>query len=251
MLLANIAIDYCFQIMLGRVERQRSHECRGASGPETRESDDVQRSPEADRCGWLCTHWQRGAAKTTCGMGPRGRRDTTGFRCGWLLSGLDQWLLHFLLSMLLRTRVGQVGYESWSIIDSIIEFWIRRLQDDMLTWSFWCYSTWSYFNVILIILFLASLEKAAFDVDGKRLLHCSGHGFRGSLLVAGSSLTKPRTRSLRGHTWMLLDRTVACYPSSIADPKVPTKIIPYTQTLHSYGKSPFLMGKSTINGNFQ
>ena len=25
---------------------------------------------------------------------------------------------------------------------------------------------------------------------------------------------------------MFLDRTVACYPSSIADPKVPTKIIP-------------------------
>lgn len=44
----------------------RSHdECRGASGPETRESDDVQRSPEADRCGWLCTHWQRGATWTT------------------------------------------------------------------------------------------------------------------------------------------------------------------------------------------
>ena len=38
--------------------------------------------------------------------------------------------------------------------------------------------TLSYFNFIL---FLALLEKTAFDVDRKLMLHRSGHGFRGSL----------------------------------------------------------------------
>ena len=77
-------------------------------------------------------------------------------------------------------------------------------------------------------------------------LFSMGHLYHGELLVItrlGISLASLRPRqsiveAMAGHWWL-------------GDTLPDEEMIPSGKRLHNYGKSPFLMGKLTINGHFQ